>query len=302
MTVCAVVTIVAVQPQLYTLTSRLLPFVLMALLLSIVAGASLTWRKATACVAVGTGFGIAFWLASTPPVGIAPPSPSSLLGAAKYSLEEMARNLTSAGGLWVTAWVMWRVLRRTPDDFTPREVRYAASMSLIIGSCVAIFVIALTAAIHRDFPSPYKYQQPLIMVTTVGGLVAAAPWIKLLRGHARRLQGGHQAWDTVSKLLLGLGIGFAAFSWLTAGLWYLPPGLLVRPDDPVRGLGLAIILIFLYTQPQWIGVALFVAGLVLELYRDRWHPRLTVLGCAYFVPFWLFVAVEPSILERPGGY
>ena len=202
---------------------------------------------------------------------------------------------------WVVAFFMWRVLDRTGRDFEPRHVRTAALTTLLVGITllgVIRWSLVISLLMEPGTTLRFEWDDFAPGLAIAGGLAAAFPWIKLLRGYARRLHPGNGPADSVAKVLLAGSIALAAFSWL-AMAWFFAFKSTTPPRGLAEGLGALLYDHFSKAIPFWIqcgAAGLFVAGFCLELYRDRWHPRLTAASAVHGCIYWAVVLIHPRLL------
>lgn len=209
--------------------------------------------------------------------------------------------LTPALLCWPTAWLTWRVLRRTPHDFDGAEVRTAALRSLLGGGLLCCYAaVVLYSNWHRLEPGFFNKNDalfPAAWVAVGGSLAAAIPWIKLLRRRARGAATSRGWIDVVAKVLLATGIAIAMLAWVAVAHHFA-----VREATEAQylgGIGWVIGYGLCFVLPQLASTGLFLLGLLIELYRDRWNPVLTAVGCAYFIPIWLIVAYDARLVFLP---
>jgi hypothetical protein len=205
--------------------------------------------------------------------------------------------LTPALLCWPTAWLTWRVLASTPHDFDGPAVRTAALRSLCGGGLLCGYAaVVLYTNWHRLEPGFDDYNAFVLAVwVAVGGSIAATiPWITHLR---RRVRGSatNRGWvDQAAKVLLASGIALALIAWAIAAFLFAVRQGTDAPPYPSLGWAIAYFLFFVLLQFASSGC--FALGLLIELFRDRWHPILTAVGCAYFIPFWLIVAYNERLV------
>lgn len=215
----------------------------------------------------------------------------SLLSA--FAVIQLAPALLS----WPTAWLTWRVLARSPRDFDLPAIRDAALRSLCAGGLLGSFAAITLYSKWHQRDSGFTNDDPFFPAgcVAVGAAVAAAiPWIVLLRRRARGSATNRSWIDKLAKALLATGIGLALAGWAAAA--YL---LVVREAmdaQPFGSLGWFIAYLLFFILSQFGSVGLFLLGLTIELFRDRWHPILTAVGCAYFIPFWLIIANDERLI------
>lgn len=298
-TLAAVVAAWAVNPMLfwpaYVAASRTLPFVLVVILcLILFRDQPLAGQHAVAAICTGGLLSLLFWWIGRSAV-------SAFGTALWYVFKGQLWTMFAPLPGWFLAWLLWRVLRRTPQDFSVQHTRQAALASLLVGVPLLGATRWLWVANFSLAPGEMRtvgFDDAALCLAVVGGLVCTIPWIKLLRRHARRLRPGYGPADTVAKLLLVSSMSLAAFSWLAMVL-FCALGVMSPPGATDGGIGAAIFHELTRLIPVWIqcgGTILFLAGFLLELYRDRWHPRLTAGGGTHFGLYWLTVVIWPELL------
>ena len=295
-TLAAVAAAWAVNPTPFLVAlvaaSRILPFVLIVILCQVIfATRPLRWRSAAVAIVAGA----TLWLL-VPHRGGSSTSICGILWRIVHSGDWAAYALLTC---WWLAWLMWRVLARTPRDFTVEQTRRAAVATLLVELALLnaiLFVSCLSTGAVR-IVGPDVAPRCLAIV---GGAAAVLPWIKLLRSHARRLNPGYGLADTVSKVLLASSIGVAALSWVTMAA-YCACRTTTPPATLGECLGLMIYDHMATAIPLWIqcgATGLLVAGLLLEVYRDRWHPRVTAIGGLHFGWYWVTAFSWPELLFK----
>jgi len=176
---------------------------------------------------------------------------------------------------WATPWCLWRVLRRTPADFSFSQVRLGALIDLII------FAVAY-ALTH--FLTQFQRGDSAAVIATLAGLTMSLPWIKLLRQHSMRDQPVWSWAENVSR-------GFLVSGLAVIGLWLAMLGSYVAFASSVQStnLGFAIGLLFMFLLLILAGSCLFAIGCLTQLWRDRWHPWLTGVAGFVLVAFWIWL-------------
>ena len=295
-TLAAVAAAWAVNPTPFlvalVVASRILPFVLIVILCQvIVASGPLKWWNALGAIVVGA----TLWQL-VPHRGGASTSISKVLWNIVHSGDWAAYALSSC---WLLAWLMWRVLARTPRDFTVGQTRRAAIATLVVALAL-LDAMLLVSSLSTGAVRIVGPDVAPLCLAIVGGAAGVLPWIKLLRSHAHRLNPCYGRADTVSKVLLASSLGVAALSWVTMAAYFAcrttPP-----PATLGECLGLMIYDHMATAIPLWIqcgATGLLVAGLLLELYRDRWHPRLTAIGGLHFGWYWVTAFLWPELIFK----
>jgi hypothetical protein len=295
-TLAAVAAAWAVNPMPFLVAivaaSRILPFALIVILCQVIF-ATRPLRLRSAAVAIVAGATLSLLV---PHRGGPATSICGILWRVVHSGDWAAYALLSC---WFLAWLMWRVLARTPRDFTVGQTRRAAIATLVVVLApldAILFVSGLSTGAVR-IVGPDVAPRCLAIV---GGVAAILPWIKLLRGHSRRLNPGYGRADTVSKVLLASSIGVAALSWVTMAAFFA-----CRTTTPPATLGECLgLMIYDHMAtaiPLWIqcgATGLFVAGFLLEVYRDRWHPRLTAIGGLHLGWYWVTAFLWPELFFK----
>jgi hypothetical protein len=196
--------------------------------------------------------------------------------------------------LWLTAWCLGSVLRRTGTDFDLLQVRRAAGISLLGFLCLYTYAVFITIDSQKnDWQGAASLSQRYAThyLIFVASLATSIPWICLIR---RRAMAGAPRWSAFDFISLAL----LTCSLLMILLWLLlrlSPQSFAEKGDLGEVLGL-LILTF-YALPM--GSCLFLAGLVIEIWRDRWHRRLTLMSGAFFAAYWLLWAFEPGLAYLP---
>lgn len=186
--------------------------------------------------------------------------------------------------LWVVVIAVWLALRWERDAALLVEIRHAARLSLVvIGSALLASLLATTLASQRGVdPLGHWYTadaQPIQYLAGCAGLVAAIPWIRVVRRRSvvvRRFGIAEYASLTAlgGSILISLVTGCMAVNNIWNGERSLASGVML------------IVLVLIYFG---FPAVLTVVGVVIELWRDQWHPRLTCIACTWLIANWLFV-------------
>ena len=232
---------------------------------------------------------------------------STALSAALYLSRKMAQYGLPMLPLLLLAWSLWRALRRVPGDFKKSETRRAAVASLLIAASLCCYAAAIVASAHRGNDARgVMLRDRKIRISHVddrvtlalhliaaANLAAAIPWIKLDRKRIATLKCRPSSfvdrgarWLLVASMVCA-ALGGGAAAYLLVRRQYYPPW------------DWFFAMVFFYALPHLIASGLFVAAIVIQLYRDRWHKVLTSVNCLYFVPLWLLAAWNPRVLLLP---
>lgn len=186
--------------------------------------------------------------------------------------------------LWVTDVSVWRVLRREPDDALLVEASHAARLSLAIlggAAVVSALLSATTFAIRGERrPEPEAGAQVIVVCA---GIVAALPWIRILRRRAVvNRQFGIAEYVSLNALVVGsllpmFAMVFASVVWIS--------------DPPAAKKWIVGDLIWFagHFLPIWVGSALAIAAVLIQLWRDQWHPRSTAVAFTWLSGYWITV-------------
>jgi hypothetical protein len=194
--------------------------------------------------------------------------------------------------LWATNVSVWRVLRREQDDALLVEARHASRLSLAIlggAAVVSALLLATTFAIRGERrPEP---EAGALLIVVCAGIVAAFPWIRILRRRAvvRRRFGFA---EYASLTALGLSIGIMVMAMPTAVVIWS------NHEPPRRGifyLSKLDLLMLFYFFPLIAASVFTLIGVVLELWRDQWHPRLTTMAGTCVSLNWIAVILFNAI-------
>ena len=185
--------------------------------------------------------------------------------------------------LWVVVIAVWLALRWERDAALLVEIRHAARLTLVaIGSALVASLLATTLASQRGVdPLGHWYTadpQPIQYLVGGAGLVAVVPWIRVVRRRSVVVRRFGIA-EYVSLIALG---GSILISLVTSCL-----GVIIWNGESSLASGVAlIVLVIIYFKSPAV---LTVVGVLIELWRDQWHPRLTCIACTWLIANWLFV-------------
>jgi hypothetical protein len=169
--------------------------------------------------------------------------------------------LLAAPPAWLTAWCVWRVSRRTPGDFELREVRKAATAHLILLAAFYLMALVLKNIARGD---------AAVVIATAGSFFTSVPWIRLLREKAMRNRPAGTFADYVSGACL-------LFSLIIVVIWVSVGSSLHSNRGYNLGFGIILILVFHSALP--LGSIIWAIGMLIQLWRNRWHPILSLIEC-----------------------
>jgi hypothetical protein len=186
--------------------------------------------------------------------------------------------------LWVADVSVWRVLRRERDDALLAEARYAARLSLVVlggAAVVSALLLATTFAIRGERrPEPAA---GALLIVVCAGIVAALPWIRILRRRAVvDRQFGIAEYVSLNGLVMGsllamFAMVFASVVWIS------------DPSAAKQWITGDLIWFAGHFLPIWLGSGLAIAGVLIELWRDQWHPRSTAVAFTWLSGYWVTV-------------
>lgn len=190
--------------------------------------------------------------------------------------------------LWVTNFSVWRVLRREHDDALLVEARHAARISLAIlgGSAVVSALLLVTTFFIREEwrlePGTRRPEPGAILIVVCAGLVAALPWIRLLRRRAVvHHRPGVAEYVSLTALVMSSLIALLAMA-AAVMLW--------DNDWPGRGsifFNKTDAFVLFYFFPLIAASVVALAGMFIQLWRDQWHRLVTIMTCTLLTANWL---------------
>jgi hypothetical protein len=186
--------------------------------------------------------------------------------------------------LWIVVIPVWLALRWERDAALLVEIRHAARLSLVvISSALVLSASLLPSTLRVVDPGPGLHPSragllPIQLLVGCVGLVAAVPWIRVVR---RRRVVVRRFGIAEYASLTALG-GSILISLVTVGM-----AVIIWNGERSIGSGLTfLLLVLIYFK---FPAVLTVVGVLIELWRDQWHPRLTCIACTWLIANWLFV-------------
>jgi hypothetical protein len=186
--------------------------------------------------------------------------------------------------LWVAGVSVWTALRFEHDSALLAELRQAARLSLfVVGSALLVSALLLATAFSiRGVWESERDMIPIRILVACAGMVAALPWIRVVRRRGvvhRRF--GIPEYLSVAALVVSTMLAILAMAATVVirnTEWSGPRTIFFGRNDA---------LLAGYFYPIVAASVLAVTGVVLELWRDQWHPRLTAVAVIGVSAHWL---------------
>ena len=175
---------------------------------------------------------------------------------------------------------------RSDSGVDARRLRNAArwSLGVLTSGALAIGLSGEWQAL-RGFANP-RTADGIALAGVAIVLLAAFPWLLIDRRRAAGPDGRpFGRWDTAAKSVLWTGamLGPACLAAVLS-LQIARHFGWIQPRYSIDGVGL-VVLAMAYVG-HVVAIGLFTLGFVIETWRDRWHPVITILGATYFVAIW----------------
>jgi hypothetical protein len=271
--------------HVFVVASLVVLFLTMCIVGLLAANAALPSRTMVALALIAS-FGVAFVA-------------SSLLGSHQaFQQRWLVIAAPASFPAWVVAWVLWRVVRRTPGEFARQEVRWAARATMLMQLSLygfTVFVFLRNVGVDRD-GGPVDLHSAVTYYAAGATLTGVLPWVYLVRRHARGSAPRVGRIDAIAQMCLWTSLGLALLSLAGASYLYYHRSTMLSYGylgavTWFYGLHCA------YPLLQVGSTCGFLCGLAIELWCDKWNRVSTAVACGYFIPYWLVVALWPVVLQ-----